>query len=238
LEFANIRLYRNKTICYALGCLDIYLDRPLLSLPQKTRLKESQPRPQPREPQLRKTPQPLKEPETPGNPQPPKDPNPLMLPLIDNYIPLPLEQCSDRSEGSPIADVHSTNDVENSSVVSHGALNSRRDKAPLLPGVPFTFQVTEHHSMGHRKRHVTIDGIEIYLQKREGWVMTTVDRGVVKTIRREHIVEHMVNNPQGEYFIVSADYIQRFIQNQYKARKIIEACESEAGSRKRKRDEL
>jgi hypothetical protein len=62
-----------------------------------------------------------------------------------------------------------------------------------------------------------IHDVEVYLQEREGWVMTTVDGGVFKTIRREHICEHMANNPQGEYFMVSGDYIQIFIQNQFRA---------------------
>jgi hypothetical protein len=83
-----------------------------------------------------------------------------------------------------------------------------------------------------------IRDIKVYLQEREGWIMTTLDTGVLKTIRREHIVEHMINNPHGEYFMVSADYIDRFIQSQFRSPKLVEACKSELERRKRKRNEI
>jgi len=49
--------------------------------------------------------------------------------------------------------------------------------------------------------------IERYLLGRQGWVIATLHRGVLKTIRHKDISDYMVNNPGGEYFMVSADYI-------------------------------
>jgi hypothetical protein len=176
-------------------------------------------RPQPREePQWRNEPQPRKAPKRKKAPGKPPEPLPFERDTLEDPKPPMALNIGKLSTASDVASVPTQD---------NGCLSRSS----------FTFCVIERHSMGQHPVNYIHDlhDIERYLLGRQGWVMTTLYRGVLRTIRHEEISDYMVHNPEGEYFMVSADYIQEFIQNQYKAQKVIEACESKVESRKRTR---
>jgi len=181
-------------------------------------------------------PQPQKRLQTRKGSQPRKEPQPQKPPEQKDAPGKPPETLPLKSDTPENTKPPRTPHVRKPFTLSNKALIPMRDHDSLSRS-PFTFHVIERHTMGQHPVNYIHDlyDIERYLLGRQGWVMATPHRGVLKTIRHEDIGDYMVNNPGGEYFMVSADYIQEFIQNQYKTRKVIEACESKVESRKRTR---
>jgi hypothetical protein len=74
------------------------------------------------------------------------------------------------------------------------------------------FVFEEYNSMTKKKK-LTLN-MEDYLKEREGWTMMVLKRDVLKTIRFEHIVDHMrrANEEAGErkYFLIARHYTEQF----------------------------
>jgi hypothetical protein len=57
------------------------------------------------------------------------------------------------------------------------------------------------------------NNMEEYLLGRKGWTMMFLRNRVVKTIRFNHIVEHMRRQEGEKYFLIARDYVEHFCTN-------------------------
>ena len=82
-----------------------------------------------------------------------------------------------------------------------------------LSALSFTFG--EHNGMFHRQMSKRMDEMELYLRRRQGWRFMAIRGEVVKTLRFEHVIRHLIHSRSlyDSYVIVKGPYVEQFRKN-------------------------